>query len=236
MAGFFRSNLRTTAGGIEKLAFAFSRGVLDAADILDPQLALAVAVHDLPPIADMPIPALPDGHQMWVVPGFVNLTVVDGIRQLWSRLPGMLGALSEAGIDVIVDLGRLGIDDPRLPLLDSADRVLVCATSSMVDMNRAYRRLQMPDLNERTRGGIDGQRYWMLLNSPPAEEISPQDFANHVLPVIGILRRDPDGAAVFSHGRPDPKPNRNVYRGGIRRAVQDLQSLADRQQDRTISA
>lgn len=236
MAGFFRSNLRTSAGGVEKLAFSFSRDVLEPQDVLDPRLSIAIAVHELPPVPDLPIPALPDGHRMWVIPGFVNLNVIDGVRGLWNKLPQLLGALGDGGIDVIIDLGRLGVDDIRLPILDAADRVLLCSTSSMIDLNRAYRRLALPDLNHRIRGLTDSDRYWTLLSTASAEPIPNKDFATHIRPVIASLPFDPVGAGVFSHGRPDPKPTKNAYRSAIRRAVQDLHALADRVQDRSISA
>ncbi|WP_025104779.1 hypothetical protein [Microbacterium paraoxydans] len=226
MAGFFRANLRTTEGGIEKLAYALTREALEAEDILNPELALAIAVHNLPPIPSMPIPSIPAQHQMWVVPGFVNLAVVDGVRSLWAKLPRLLAALGEGGIDVIIDLGRLQIDDPRLSLLDAADKVLICASASSVDLNRAYRRLALPDLAQRVRT-MAGERYWSLLSAPVASELPSSAFTEHILPVVATLPHDPEGAAVFSHGRPDSKPTRNRYRGAARRAAQDLRVMIE---------
>lgn len=226
MAGFFRANLRTTEGGIEKLAYALTREALEAEDILNPELALAIAVHNLPPIPSMPIPSIPAQHQMWVVPGFVNLAVVDGVRSLWAKLPRLLAALGEGGIDVILDLGRLQIEDPRLSLLDAADKVLICASASSVDLNRAYRRLALPDLAQRVRT-MAGERYWSLLSAPVATELPSSAFTEHILPVVATLPHDPEGAAVFSHGRPDSKPTRNRYRGAARRAAQDLRVMIE---------
>lgn len=228
MAGFFRSNLRTTAGGIEKLAFALARNALRAEDIFDPELALAIAVHDLPSIPSTPIPAIAADHRMWVVPGFSNLRVADGARALWSRLPALFDELDEAGFDVILDLGRIGIDDPRLTLIDTADHVLFCATATMVDLNRCYRRLELPDLAQRfPRNGVSN-RVSMLLNEPIAEEHSRKEFATHLLPVMGTLPYDPLGAAVFTVGKPDPKPSRNSYRSAARRAATDLAAALER--------
>jgi len=234
MAGFFRANLRTTDGGVEKLAFALSRNALYPEDIFDPELALAIAVHELAPIRTAPIPALPEGHRMWVIPGFSNLRVADGVRGLWGKLPTLFAALDEAGFDVIVDLGRLDIDDPRLVLVDTADQVIFCATSTMVDLNRCFRRLEVEDLAERARRG-DPDRTWLLLNTPVAEAHPAKEFSAHVLPVIGTLPHDPAGAAVFSVGRPDPKPTRNAYRSGIRRVVADIDSALDRSSQRKAS-
>ncbi|WP_235201577.1 hypothetical protein [Microbacterium sp. CH12i] len=203
MTGFFRSNLRTTDGGIEKLAFAFSRDSLEAEDLLDSDYGLSIPVHDLPPIPTMPIPAIPDGHKMWVIPGFVNLGVVDGVRSLWAKLPRLLGALADGGIDVIVDLGHLDIDDDRLPLVDTADRVVVSATASMVDLNRTYRRLELSDLNDRARAP-GSERYWTLLNTTVSERIPAREFSTHVLPVLATLPHDPSGAACSHTGDQTP--------------------------------
>jgi hypothetical protein len=83
----------------------------------------------------------------------------------------------------------------------------------MVDLNRVYRRLELAD-----RTGTE-QKYRLLLTESPAEPISVADFAHHTLPVLATVPFDPDGAATFSLGKPDPRPNRNQYRQAIRRAV-----------------
>jgi hypothetical protein len=167
----------------------------------------------------MPIPALPAGHRLWVVPGFFHLTIVDGVRGLWARLPRLFQALSDADVDVVVDLGRINPNDIRFPILDQADRVLVCAVSTMVDLNRVYRRIELPDLADRLEGVGRAEKYRLLLTESRAEPVAASDFAEHLFPVLATLPFDPDGAATFSLGKPDPRPNRNIYRQAIRRAV-----------------
>ena len=229
MAGFFRSNLPPTIAGLDKVAIAYARDILTWEDLLDPEMKLSIAVHDLPAVDQMPIPALPPGHRLWVVPGFFHLTIVDGVTGLWGRLPGLFRSLSDAGIDVIVDLGRTATNDLRLPILDEADRVLVCAAATMVDLNRAYRRIELPDLADRLEGIGRAEKYRLLLVDSPAEPVPANDFATHLMPVLATLPLDPDGAATFSLGKPDLRPGRNLYRQGIRRAVTALddQSKAD---------
>lgn len=236
MPGFFRANLRPSAGGIERLSFAIARNALEAEDILDPELSLSIAVHDLPPIPECPIPAIPAGHRMWVIPGFASLSMIGGVLGLWKILPNLVGALGEGGIDVIIDLGRLGFDDPRLALIDASDRVIVNAEATVTDLNRSYRRLELTDLNQRVRAGADSERFWALLKKSSHEAFNARSFSEHVLPVLATLPNDPAGAAVFSHGRPDPKPHRNTYRAAARGVVNDLQVLAARTQDRSVSA
>jgi hypothetical protein len=229
MAGFFRSNLRPDAGGLDKVAVAYARNALTWQDLVDPQRGLAIAVHELPEIAQTPIPSIPSSHRMWVVPGFYRLGIVDGVRGMWSRFPHLFRALSEAGFDVIVDLGRIAHEDIRLPILDGADRVLTFASSTMVDLNRIYRRTELPDLADRLEGVGRAEKYRLVLAGAPAESVPAASFNDHLMPVIAELPFDPEGAAVFSLGRPDAKPNRNSYRQAIRRAVSavDEQSRSD---------
>ena len=219
MAGFFRSNLPPTVAGLDKVAVAYARDVLSWQDLLDPDTMLSIAVHDLPAVASTPIPGLPAGHRLWVVPGFFHLTILDGVHGLWARLPGLFRALSNAGIDVVVDLGRISPNDIRLPILDLADRVLVCAAGTMVDLNRVYRRIELPDLAGRLEGLGRAERFRLLLTESPAEPVPASDFAAHLMPVLATLPFDPGGAATFSLGKPDPRPNRNIYRQAVRRAV-----------------
>lgn len=219
MAGFFRSNLRPDSGGLDKVAVAYSRNVLSWQDLIDPVSGLAIAVHELPHIDQAPIPALPEGHRMWVVPGFHRLGIVDGVRGMWGRLPHLFRALSESGIDVIVDLGRISHQDIRLPILDGADRVITVAANTMVDLNRVYRRLDLVDLAERLAGVGRAEKYRMVLIESCYEPVARRAFAAHIMPVLGELPFDPDGAAVFSLGRPDSKPHRNSYRRAIRKLV-----------------
>jgi hypothetical protein len=219
MAGFFRSNLSPTVAGLDKVAVAYGRDILTWEDLLDPDRKLSIPVHNLPVIDAMPIPALPAGHRLWVVPGFFHLTILDGVRGLWARLPRLFRSLSDAGVDVIVDLGRLALRDVRFPILDQVDRVLVCASATMVDLNRVYRRVELPEIGDRLEGLGRAERYRLLLTDPPAESVPVGDFSSHLMPVLAILPFDPGGAAIFSLGKPDPRPNRNVYRQAIRRAV-----------------
>jgi hypothetical protein len=219
MAGFFRSNLPPTVAGLDKVAVAYARDILTWQDLLDPDTQLSIAVHDLPMVGPAPIPTLPAGHRLWMVPGFFHLTILDGVRGLWGRLPRLFRALSDAEIDVIVDLGRIGPNDIRLPILDNADRVLACAAATMVDLNRVYRRIEIPDMAGRLDGLGRAERYRMLLTESLAEPVAASDFATHLMPVLATLPFDPEGAATFSLGKPDTRPNRNVYRQAVRRAV-----------------
>lgn len=56
----------------------------------------------------------------------------------------------------------------------------------------------------------NAEKFLLLLNEAPAEQIPASDFASNTLPVLATLPFDPQGAATFSVGRPDPKPNRKM--------------------------
>ncbi len=108
---------------------------------------------------------------------------------------------------MIVDLGRLGIDDPRMALIDSADRVIINAEASVVDLNRSYRRLDLPpDLNQRVAAGTTSERFWALLKASSHEKFRTSEFSDHVLPVLATLPHDPLGAASSPTAAPTPNP------------------------------
>lgn len=220
MTGFFRANLDSNAG-MHQVSLALSRGALNLDALLDPAYGISIAVHELPPIPSMPIPALPAGHRLWTIPGYRDLQIIGGVRAVWERLPVLLAQADELGIDAIVDLGRLQLTEHRLLMLDASDQVVVLASSTMTDLNRLHKRLQLPDLEERL-DGIGRSKYSTLLVKAPAEAVTAADFARATLPVLGLLPFDSDGAAVFALGREDPRPNRNQYRAAIRGAVSSL--------------
>lgn len=218
MTGFFRGGLDVPAG-MHQVSLAASRRALTAEALLDPDLGISIPVHALAPMRTMPIPALPAGHRMWVVPGYRDLAIIDGVHAIWQRLPALFASLHDRGIDVLLDLGRLTRDDARFPLLDAADQVLVLAATTMSDLNRLHKRVRLPDLEPRVHRG---NRYGLLLTRAPAESVAATEFARAVLPVVGTVPFDPLGAAVFAHGREDTRPARNAYRAGMRRVVLDL--------------
>lgn len=219
MTGFFRGGLDLPAG-MHQVSLATSRHALTAEALLDPDLGISIPVHALAPMRTMPIPALPAGHRMWVIPGYRDLAIIDGVHTLWQRLPALFASLHERGIDVLLDLGRLSRDDARFPLLDGADQVVVLAATTMTDLNRLHKRIRLPDLEPRVHRG--GNRYGLLLTRAPAEAVAPTEFAKAVLPLVGTVPFDPLGAAVFAHGREDTRPARNPYRAGLRRVVLNL--------------
>lgn len=219
MPGFLRSNFRPQDGGIEKVIAALTSGVLSRSDIFNPEHALSIPLHNFQDLPDFPIPSLPAGHRVWVVPGFFHLNLAEGARSAWPSLVPVLQSISEGGVDVVIDIGHLDYNDARLHLLDAADYVYFCVEQSMTGLNRAVRRLNRDDLSGRTDTIAREGRYWVLPVRPIAEEVSTKDLEKHTLPTLPPLPHDPLGAATFSHGRPDLKPARNRYRAAARRVT-----------------
>lgn len=233
LTGFFRSNLETRAG-MHQVSVASSRGELTLSTLLDPGFEISIPVHDLPWIPSMPIPAIPAGHKLWVVPGYRELQIIDGVKSIWTRLPAIFARAHDTGVDVILDLGRLGRDDARFPLVDAADQVVVVASSTMSDLNRVHKRARHADMEERLKG-IGRTKFSTLLVKATAEAVAPAEFARVTFPVLSTVSFDPDGAAVFSAGKDDPKPGRNRYRREIREAVATLTDRIRPEAERSAS-
>lgn len=217
MPGLLRSNFRPQDGGIEKVIAAATSGVLSRSDLFNPEYALSIPLHNFQNLSDFPLPSLPEGHRLWAVPGFFHLNLAEGAGSVWPRLAPILQSVSDGGVDVVIDLGRVSHNDARLALIDTADFVIFCVEKSMIGLNRAVRRLQRDDLAGRTDALAREGRFWVLPIRPVAEEVSSKDLEKHTLPILPALPHDPVGAATFSHGRPDAKPGRNRYRAAMRR-------------------
>jgi len=236
MLGFFRSNLHPDALGMRKVVYAYQTNTLHEDFILNPEFGVSVPVHDLQPFQPFPIPALPQGHRMWVLPGFNDLSSVTGLRSMWPALGPVLWRVSQTqAVDVLIDLSRLRLDDPRLPLIDLADRTVILTGTTLVDINRLHRRVNhTPDLADRVAGIGRAEKFKLLTIDAVAEGQSASDFAQLIAPVIAGLPFDPAGAAVFSVGRQDVKPARNAYRQAIIRAAHAIADNANQTAERRV--
>ena len=99
------------------------------------------------------------------------------------------------------------------------DEALANPGAWVVQAFRPLPRQPFPVFANRLEGVGRAEKYRLLLTESRAEPVPTSDFAGHLFPVLATLPFDPDGAATFSLGKPDPRPNRNIYRQAICRAV-----------------
>lgn len=183
LAGHFRGELEPGPGLID-LAVAAAEGHLDE--------AFPTAITKLP------------NSDVRFLAGIRSHEQAHSLRSLWPQLLDVLRRLDEAGHDVIVDAGRLGLVGCPHDLIDRADVVVLVTRNSLVSLAGA----RSWAANLRTRFGEHGgvSRLGLLIvNDVPrrVQAYSAGQVARALqLPVIATVPHDRDAAEVYSHGAP----------------------------------
>lgn len=121
LAGYLRGTVSPDRG-LVSLAVAHRRGVL-AERFYEQTVAL---VED----------------RVRLVPGLINAQQAASMDKLWSPLGMVLSSLERTGTDVIVDAGRLGMIHGPMPLLRSADAVLLVTKTTLPAVSSARARIE----------------------------------------------------------------------------------------------
>ncbi len=157
--------------------------------------------------------------QRMFLPGFATPGAAHLFDPAWGALGDTFAALSQSGMDVVVDVGRMGPLGPPAGLLMQADAVLVVTRSHLPALSAV--RLHLPilvDGLERARGAATGVGLVVIGEGRPytAEEISRQFNTA----VAGTVIHDPTAAAVLGEGTPEPR------RYGDSRYIRSLRALS----------
>lgn len=155
-----------------------------------------------------------------VVPD-TNLRLISGIRhhlhaasvtQVWAPIVDQLRGFDEAGTDVIVDLGRLGLTGSPQLLLQAADLVLLTTRSTLPALIPAKN--WAVSLTEVL--GPDSGRLGLLLIGAGHPYTAAEVTQTLQLPVVASLPNDPTSAEVFHLGTP---PGRRFDRSPLAKAL-----------------
>jgi hypothetical protein len=177
LAGYFRGT-REYGGGLVELALT-SDGLSDA---------LADASHTI------------EGTAVSFVPGTRSHTQASALRDVWQPLSAELAELETAGQDVLIDVGRLGLQGSPGPLLVNADLTLLVTRTHLPALSalRSW-------ADSLQRGALDWHQTGVLVVGEG--QPYPSREVGHVLdlPVVATVADDPVAAAVFHRGAPPPK-------------------------------
>lgn len=180
LAGYLRGTVIPDRG-LVSLAVAHRRGVLDQ-QFYEQTIAL-------------------DGDRVRLVPGLVSSQQAASMDTLWTPLGIVLAGLERTGTDVIVDAGRLGMVHAPMPLVRTADAVLLVTRSNLPAVSAARARLALvhDDLNQRGQGD-DTLALLLVGEGQPykAREIN----AAVQTPVVASITWDPTAAETLSVGAP----------------------------------
>lgn len=134
------------------------------------------------------------GPDKRVIPGLAMLGQADGARQYMGDIAALMGAISSAGTDVIIDAGRCSSTTPR-DIFAASDVVAVVTGSRLPDMIAA--RSLAPSLaatpDSVTTTGVIAVRPGQPF---PADEVA----SVAQLPLIGSIPDDATAAAHLSTG------------------------------------
>lgn len=163
------------------------------------------------------------GPRRRFLPGFARPANAALFAPVWPDLMETFSAYEQAGIDVILDLGRMDHRGVPQAVVDRADLVALLTRSSLraVAGARGY----AARLREQARAtGVDTNGALLLVGEN--QPYGRREIAKLLnLPVAATLADDPESASVLSDGA---HPTRRFHRGplwrSLHRAVDDLTS------------
>lgn len=147
----------------------------------------------------LPLP----GEHARLLPGWARTQPGEGLARLWPRLAEAVATMADAGVDVIIDAGRLGHRYEPTPLFLVADQVVVMARSDLPGLAAAQPRVTaLTEQAERTGQGQDLVTALLVEARSYGIREAAAVFGSTV---AGTIAWDPDAARVYSHGDAPPR-------------------------------
>ncbi|MCW2803241.1 MAG: hypothetical protein JWN06_1458 [Propionibacteriaceae bacterium] len=210
LAGYLQGRCRT------------SKGLLRVAEAHRDRRPLAEVVMDQTvELAEDP------EHRRLLLPGFSKPGSARLFSAGWADLADAFARFDEAGIDVIVDAGRIGPDGVPFPLLERCQAVGMVSRTSLRAV--AATRVHAATLIEQCRLAATDVRAGLILVGE-GEPYSGREISGLIdLPVLGTVAADPIHAACLSDGAPRPRKfDASPLVRTLRSAAAHLSSSVDR--------
>ena len=177
----------------------------------------------------------PAGLRRRLLPGLMSAQTSDALFKTWPAISNTLRAMSDAGIDSVVDVGRMDWRGVHPALLEAATHVLLMSGPTLRAAGAATWAAQR--LREQARDTGNAGKLGVILVRPPAFTLdaltnngreergwSDSEFVKWFeLPIRGQVLRDPVNARVLSDGAPEgPKFARSAYVTSLGHLAQKL--------------
>lgn len=135
-----------------------------------------------------------------VIPGFSTaMAGANSSPEFWGEMATVLAGLEASGVDVIVDMGRLALNEPRTALVALADQIVIVSGTQLADATAI--RARLPALRNTLSRAGHADHTALLLRVSPTESYDSDEFAKALeIPVLARVAIDPVAAAVFSAG------------------------------------
>ncbi|HYY09594.1 MAG TPA: hypothetical protein VE781_01575 [Kineosporiaceae bacterium] len=140
------------------------------------------------------------GEERYLLPGIADPGQAAGLTTAWGPLAGVLADLEAAGVDVLVDAGRLGTAYAPLPLLRAADTVVLVTGTRLPDVYALSRRT--PSLRNDLAASHDTESLCAVTVGEGRPYTNREIETSLGLRVAGSLAWDPVNAEVYSVGAP----------------------------------
>lgn len=164
------------------------------------------------------------GTDVQVLTGVRSPAQAGALTALWPHLAETSGRLEEGGVDVLVDVGRLGLEHCPAALVEAADAVLLLTGSDLPAL--AATRGRARELTARLAATGRSEHLGLLVVGPgrpyPAREVG--DLLG--LPVVATLPHDPRTAQTLHLGRPARRYGRSPLTAALRSAAHAVLRLA----------
>lgn len=145
-----------------------------------------------------------DQRGKYLLSGISNTGAGKGMTGFWSDLAIVLSQQGDSGVDVIVDAGRYVPGDPRTPLMQMSDSVVVLTRPVLPDLGALIG--QLDELKEHLVRVGHGDHLGLVLMDAVVGNYSSRDIERQLgVPVLGKMPWDPSTAAVYSLGVPKVK-------------------------------
>lgn len=211
LPGYLRGQYQH-AHGLTQLAVAQQNNAMTGAEILEQRLELA-----------------PERN---VILGFTSVLAGQSTSALWGPFGTTLSTLDSAGMDVIVDMGRLASRDDRAALLQIADSVLIVLQPTLPDITAAA--MQITELRDLlAQAGHRDYLEVLLVDTLFAERWGSADISKLLqVDVVAKIVHDERSASVYYSGKnPHPGFARSAYTKSIRAAQATIRERIDRRRE-----
>ncbi|OFS80874.1 hypothetical protein HMPREF3164_04780 [Rothia sp. HMSC08A08] len=183
------------------------------------------------PLAQDPVSVSGGPYPKHLLAAAASPAAAAGYTSFWADLMSVCYEAEKAGVDTIIDLGRITDKDPRLSILSASTVTLAHLKSTLVDISAAQENITRLGSYLESSGKQDSYRLILhesLTGNYPAREVA----ATLNVPVAATLPYDPMQAAYYSYGIAPSGKHKSKYPAALRQYATTVQHLA--QQSRSI--
>lgn len=168
----------------------------------------------------------------YLIPGFSNLVAAGGTSTtFWNALGSAFTTIAAQGADVLIDAGRIGIQDARSSLMQIADLVTLVTGPTLPDIAVVAARRR--DITAELEAVGHDDWLSLLVVDSPYEQFSNGEITKALrLPIVNRITHDPRTAAIYSVGA---DPTAKTAKSALKRDLSVLpnvleQSIKDRRE------